>query len=101
MTEPLFLMSKRPITLDGLDAWVCAHNPDLSLSYGKGWWDGIEFMRMLRDHHGLEVVDVPATYLMETPPPCETLLMPVYRLQHQGLECYLKTDLVRCHRTGF
>lgn len=92
MTEFLFPMPKRPVTLDGLDAWVCAHNPDPSLSYGKGWWDGIEFMRMLRDHHGLEAVDVPATYLMETPPPCETLLMPVYRLRHQGLECYLKTD---------
>lgn len=47
---------------------------------------------MLRDHHGLEAVDVPATHLMETPPLCETLLMPVYRRQHQGLECYPKTN---------
>jgi hypothetical protein len=84
--------SRHTSTLDGLDTWVCAHNPDPSLSYGKGWWDGIEFMRKLRDQHGLETVDVPATYLMETPPPCETLLMPVYRIRHQSLECYLKTD---------
>src|SRR5262245_49949480 len=49
-------------------------------------------MRRLRDRHGLEAADVPATYLMETPPPSETLLMPVYRIQHHGVECYLKTD---------
>lgn len=90
--ETPFPMPKRPVTLDGLDTWVCAHNPDPSLSYGKGWWDGIEFMQMLRDQHGLETVDVPATYLMQTPPPCEMLLMPVYRIRHQSLECYLKTD---------
>ena len=35
-------------------------------------------MRKLRDRHGLEAVDVPATYLMQIPPPSETLLMPVY-----------------------
>jgi hypothetical protein len=85
-------MPQQPSRLDGLDAWVCAHNPDPSLSYGKGWWDGVEFIRFLRDRLGLEAVDVPATYLMDTPPPRETLLMPVYRIRHQGMECYLKTD---------
>jgi hypothetical protein len=29
---------------------------------------------------------------MQTPPPCETLLMPVYRIRHRDLECYIKTD---------
>jgi hypothetical protein len=29
---------------------------------------------------------------MKTPPPSETLLMPVYRIQHHGMECYVKTD---------
>jgi hypothetical protein len=48
---------------------------------------------MLRDRHRLEAVDVPATYWMETPPhPRERLLMPVYRIRHGRLECYLKTD---------
>ena len=85
-------MPQHRFTLDGLDTWVATHNPDPALSFGKGWWDCIEFMRTLRDRHGLEAVDVPATYQMETPPPCETLLMPVYRMQHHGLKCYLKTD---------
>ena len=30
-------MHQQPASLDGLDTWVCAHNPDPSLSYGKGW----------------------------------------------------------------
>jgi hypothetical protein len=85
-------MHQQPASLDGLDTWVCAHNPDPSLSYGKGWWDCVEFIRRMRDQHGLETIDVPATYRMGTPPPCETLLMPVYRIRHHGLECYLKTD---------
>jgi hypothetical protein len=85
-------MHRQPASVDGLDTWVCAHNPDPSLSYGKGWWDCVEFMRRMRDQHGLEAIDVPATYHMGTPPPCETLLMPVYRIRHHGLECYLKTD---------
>ena len=84
-------MPQHRLMLDGLDTWVGTHNPDPALSYGKGWWDCIEFVRRLRDQHGLEMVDVPATYLMETPP-SETLLMPVYRIQHHGMECYLKTD---------
>jgi hypothetical protein len=70
-------MHQQPASLDGLDTCVCAHNPDSSLSYGKGWWDCVEFMRRLRDQHGLEAIDVAAIYRMGTPPPCETLLMPV------------------------
>ena len=53
-------MDQPPLPLDGLDTWVCAHNPDPSLAYGKEWWDGVEFMRCLRDQHGLEAIDVPA-----------------------------------------
>ncbi len=85
MTQPLS-------TFDDLDVWVAAHNPDAALSYGKGWWDCIEFIRQVRNQHGLETIEEPTTYLMETPPPSEMLLMPVYRIQHRGLECYIKTD---------
>jgi hypothetical protein len=81
------------VDVDNLDRWVETHQPDPSLEYGHGWWNGIEFIRMLRDRHRLEAVDVPATYWMETPPhPRERLLMPVYRIRHGRLECYLKTD---------
>jgi hypothetical protein len=52
-------------TFDDLDQWVAAHNPDVALSYGKGWWDCIEFIRQLRDQHGLETIEVPTTYLMD------------------------------------
>jgi hypothetical protein len=53
--------------LDRLDRWVVSHQPDPSCEYGHGLWHGIEFVRMLRDRHRLEAVDVPATYWMETP----------------------------------
>ena len=78
--------------IDSLDLWVETHQPDPSREYGHGWWNGIEFIRMLRDRHRLEAVDVPATYWMETPYPRELLLMPVYRIRHERLKCYLKTD---------
>jgi hypothetical protein len=84
--------SQEALVLEDLDIWVGAHHPDPSLSYGKGWWDGIEFVQVLRDRNGLEAVDVAGTYMMATPPPCEMLLMRVYRIAHQGMECYLKTD---------
>jgi hypothetical protein len=80
------------VDLDGLDRWVVSHQPDPSCEYGYGWWHGIEFARMLRDRHRLEAVDVPATYWMEIAPPCERLLMPVYRIRHGRLTCDLKTD---------
>ena len=57
--------------VDSLERWVETHQPDPSLEYGHGWWNGIEFIRMLRDRHRLEAVDVPATYWMETPYPRE------------------------------
>jgi hypothetical protein len=50
------------VDVDNLDRWVETHQPDPSLEYGHGWWNGIEFIRMLRDRHRLEAVDVPATY---------------------------------------
>lgn len=78
--------------VESLDRWVETHQPDPSLEYGHGWWHGIEFVRMLWDRHQLEAVDVPATYWMETPYPRERLMMPVYRIRHERLECYLKTD---------
>jgi hypothetical protein len=78
--------------VESLERWVETHQPDPSLEYGHGWWNRIEFIRMLQDRHRLEAVDVPATYWMETPPPCERLLMPVYRIRHGRLTCYLKTD---------
>jgi hypothetical protein len=46
--------------VDNLDRGVETHQPDPSLEYGHGWWNGIELIRMLRDR--LEAVDVPATY---------------------------------------
>jgi hypothetical protein len=75
-----------------LDRWVAAHHPDAAHAYGKGWWECIECMRRLRDQHGWEALEVPATDLMETPPPSETLRMPVYRMQHHGMACSVKTD---------
>ena len=40
--------------IDSLDIWVATHQPDPLAEYGKGWWDGIEFMRMLWHRHKLE-----------------------------------------------
>jgi hypothetical protein len=74
------------------DQWVNDNNPDNSLSYGKGWWDYIEFIRLIGDRFNCSKIDVVSTYVMETPPPKEELLMPVVSLEINQDRFIMKTD---------
>lgn len=74
------------------DKWVNDNNPDNSLSYSKGWWDYIEFIRLLCDKFDCSKIDVVSTYIMETPPPTEKLLMPVVSLEIDQIRFIMKTD---------
>ena len=61
--------------------WVSEHNPSSGLSYGKGWWDYVTFLYHLDELYGSNRTTVVSTYELATPPPRETLLMPVARLE--------------------
>jgi|GEM_PF-1416106 len=74
------------------DQWVSDNNPDSSLSYGKGWWDYIEFVRLICDKFDCSKITVVSTYIMETPPPTEKLLMPVISLEIKPIKFIMKTD---------
>jgi hypothetical protein len=75
-----------------LDHWVSDNNPPTHLQYGKGWWDYIEILRRVVEKFDVEHVDVVGTYVMETPPPQEELLMPVVRLRMGAVELIVKYD---------
>ena len=48
-------MLRQPTLRYGLNTLICTHNPAPSLSYGKGWWDGVGFLRPLCNENGLMV----------------------------------------------
>ena len=73
--------------------WVSENNPSTDLSYGKGWWDCIEFFYRLEEVYRDTVdITVIATFVMNTPPPTEQLLMPVFRLHHPEADFILRLD---------
>lgn len=74
------------------DKWVNDNNPDSYLSYSKGWWDYIEFIRSICDKFNCSKVVVVSTYIMETPPPKEKLLMPVVSLEIDQIRFIMKMD---------
>lgn len=72
--------------------WVNDNNPSRELQYGKGWWDYIEIVRRITGKFGIENVQVVATYTMHTPPPKETLFMPVLKFGNQKANIIIKND---------
>lgn len=74
------------------DAWVCDNQPGPDAQFDKGWWDAVEFVRYLQGQFPVETVTIVGDFDMETPPPTETLRMPVFLLRLQGLEVCLKND---------
>jgi hypothetical protein len=71
--------------------WVSGHNPSPKLSYKKGWWDYVTFLYHLDELYGKNKTTVVSTYDMRTPPPQETLLMPVARLETDRAAFVMKT----------
>jgi len=72
--------------------WINDNNPDPSLEYGKGWWDYLEFLKLMIDKHDADRVEVLGTYEIETPPPCERLTLPVVRLRIGSTSFTLRHD---------
>ena len=60
--------------------WVSKNNPSSEKEYDKGWWDTIEFYYRLADTFPDCNASVISTYTIQTPPPCEALLLPTVQL---------------------
>ncbi|HKY35750.1 MAG TPA: hypothetical protein VJN18_07425 [Polyangiaceae bacterium] len=60
--------------------------------FGKGWWDYVELLRRLGEKLDATEVRVVGHYLVETPPPEESLPMPVVALERPGALVALKWD---------
>jgi hypothetical protein len=69
--------------------WVGENNVDPKLNYGKGWWEYIEFVRRISEKLNATVFVVD-TFQMGTPPPEEVLTMPVFLLETQNHDFYIK-----------
>ena len=72
------------------DQWIGRHNPPAGKQYAKGWWDSAELVRVLcPDSRCRRVI---GQFLMRTPPPAETLVMPVVALRLKGAKVVLKNN---------
>jgi len=74
------------------DPWVCDNQPGPEAQYDEGWWDAIEFVRYLQGRFPIESVAIIGDFDMQTPPPTETLRMPVFRLRLSDLDLCLTND---------
>ena len=72
--------------------WVSKNNPAPEKLYDKGWWDTIEFYYRLADTFPDCNARVISTYTIETPPPCEELLLPTVQLQLPKAKVVLQHD---------
>jgi hypothetical protein len=72
--------------------WVNKYNPPPEKQYDKGWWDTIEFYYRLKDEFPKSKPVVIGTYVIETPPPCEELVLPTVRLQLSAATVVLHHD---------
>ncbi len=88
-TFPAKKRGKRP---QSLHEWVAANNPSEDKEYGKGWWDTIEFLYDLLSVFPRSDARVIETFVMQTPPPVEELLMPVVRLRLPTARVVLKRE---------
>jgi hypothetical protein len=59
--------------------------------YRKGWWDYVTFLYRIDDLYGSNRTTVISTYELRTPPPQETLFMPVARLETNRAAFIMKT----------
>lgn len=74
-----------------LDKWVSNNNPPDTKQFSKGWWDFIELCRELQDIHKADC-RVIATIEILTPPPTETLEMPIVQLTTNDSIVTIKND---------
>ncbi|PYJ83000.1 MAG: hypothetical protein DME22_16820 [Verrucomicrobia bacterium] len=72
--------------------WVSKNNPAPEKQYDKGWWDTIEFYYRLADTFPDCNASVISTYAIQTPPPCEELLLPTVLLHLPAAAVVLQHD---------
>ena len=72
--------------------WVSKNNIDnLNKKYSKGWWEYIDFIRRLESKVN-GAVFVVGNYEVNTPPPEETIVLPIILLEVNNYKFYLKED---------
>jgi hypothetical protein len=78
-----------------LDEWVSQNNPSADAEYAKGFWDLVEFARLLEDKFKPTSVFVAGTYVVRTPPPEEELVVPIVGLKFEKATIVLEQDFAR------
>ena len=61
--------------------WVNDHNIDHNHPYAKGWWNHIEYIRLLAHHLGSDCQFVVGDLHVTTPPPSTPMILPVVRME--------------------
>jgi hypothetical protein len=84
------MSSVQPVT--EFDRWIAANPIPENYEYGKGWWDYVEFIQRFAEKFEINDVRVIGRYIIETPPPEESLPMPAVALYGQGALVGLKWD---------
>jgi hypothetical protein len=71
---------------------VSENNIPETFEYSKGWWDYVELVRRLAARWDADDVRVIGHYIVDTPPPCESLPMPAVAITLPGVAFALRFD---------
>lgn len=82
-----------------LNRWIHENNPPASCHWSRGFWDYCHFLRRLMAKYEVQTADVVGTYLEQTPPPTEELLMPVVRILFPGALVVVQFSFARVPET--
>jgi hypothetical protein len=78
----------------GLFQWISENQPPDSHQFAHGWWSLAEFLQELSyDFEGFEF-GVMSSFLMETPPPSSTILMPLVSARSSNFEIIFKESWI-------
>ena len=72
--------------------WASDHQPPNHFQYGKAWWDFVESVQMLQSKFEIEDVRVVGQHMVKTPPPEESLPMPVVAFVTEHVTVTFKWD---------
>jgi len=74
------------------ERWAVKHAIPETFVFGKGFWDYVDLVRRFSIKLGISDVRVVGQYIVDTPPPCEQLPMPVVTFQTAHTLVALKRD---------
>jgi len=80
-----------------LNDWISRFNVDQEQprkNYSKGWWENIEFIKLFTSQLDIneDEIFVLEGYEIGTPPPEETLILPLIVFEMNRVKFYLKSD---------